>query len=274
MNKLGIIIPLKSSAVSRDWKKTCEMLKVTLCSIDRQSSDSWSAVVVGNEKPQNVQLLDSERFVFHQIELQSPKLNSQAPKKIITQEIYNYIFDKTQKIIRGLQLLQNQNITHWYVMDADDILHKEFIKKTILLPNFNSQAVIINHGWIYYPKISRIVHSTHLSNLCGSTTIIPSELVKIPEYPSFHSETEWSGVPWSIYSHSEMFHYLSKEIGASNILIPSENLISYVMSYGDNCSDEFRKGRVEQLKSKVKPWIAGKHVDRTFRDHFLHPEIS
>jgi phage pi2 protein 07 len=269
MTKLGIVIPLKSSVVSRDWIQICKLLNRTLDSIINQTLNNWSVVVVGHEKPLDVPLIDSGNVLFHPIELDAPHANLDIKKNVINKQIYDYILDKTQKIVRGFQILKNQDITHWFVLDADDLLHRDFIKKTISRPNCEYKAVILNHGWIYYPNVSRIIPCHYLANICGSTTIIPSKLVKVPDYPSFEFGDDWKGIPWCVHSHGDMFDYLCKKIGIENVYIPKEKLISYVMSYGDNCSDEFRQGRLKEIKSKLKPWVFGKKVGREYNDNFL-----
>jgi len=260
--RLGIVIPLKSAVASRNWKRTCGMLEGTLRSILGQTSEQWEAVVVGHEKPEGVPSLDSGRVDFLSLDLPVPPLKPGG--SYLFHRDFDYILDKNRKIVRGLQGLRDREITHWFVLDADDLLHRQLVEKTVLPDEAKDQGALLNRGYLFYPDLKRQIPCDHLIQICGSTTILPSSWVEVPESLA----ADWSGVPWCRLSHADMGLLFRERQSAPNF--PEERLIAYVQGYGDNCSDEFRQGLVRGFKAWLKPRLIGRRMDAGFcRDFSL-----
>ena len=54
-----------------------------------------------------------------------------------------------QKFLRESSISsQNADITHWFALDADDLLHDEFIEE--LQKYEEKPAIILNHGYVLF----------------------------------------------------------------------------------------------------------------------------
>jgi hypothetical protein len=263
--KIGIVIPLKSVVVSRDWANTCRMLERTLASVAGQTSPHWAAVVVGHERPEGIGLIDSGRIPFESVDLALPPLAIGGD--YTRYRDFNRILDKRQKLLRGMQFLAGSGITHWFVLDADDLLHYSFVETLVSRDGFGDEGVILESGWIYHPDSRRRISCDELAQICGSTTVLPARLVKVPEYPSLDA----SGNPWWHHSHSGMEDFLRQQRGV-RVFKPDRRLVCYVMGHGDNCSDEFRSGLVNKCRQWLKLKLRSRSCDASFRRGFSLPD--
>lgn len=256
INRLGIVIPLKSKAASRNWSITCTSLEDTIRSIDNQTSNNFEAIIVGHETP-NFLNKGKHNITFHKIENDPPKKAADE----FTQE--DYTLDKNSKIIRGMQLIKNRGVSYWFTLDADDLMDRHFVE--IILDRNLQSGCIIDGGHVIYKSRKRVVPHDNISLLCGSTSILCNEYIEIPE--KLDKETMKS-VPWCRYSHTDMTKYFENELNAPYTRI-SDRLIGYVMGHGDNCSDGYRMSIIQKVKSYLKPLIIGQRLTEKVKKLFI-----
>jgi hypothetical protein len=259
--KLGIIIPLKSRQVASHWLTVCNSLKKTLNSIINQTNNNYKVQIVGHEKPDFLNDSNYSCFDFHSITEISPPTKKEGITEI-TQE--QYTLDKNMKIAKGMQLLYSstKDITHWFVLDADDLLNKYFM--AICDKTDSSSGAIINKGYIYYANAERVIKCNELSLYCGSTGIIP---IKNCTPPSQINENTIQKIPFCRYSHMNLGDFFTKELQTSYQKF-SENLVIYVLENGENISDGYRNKWLVALKQKLKPYIKGKKVTEEIKSLF------
>lgn len=256
---VGIVIPLKSKAVSNDWNSVCRALQNTLRSIAGQSHTDYQVQVVGHEAPE-IDWPKSNVRRFHQLEIPIPDITGDGGFQ--ERESFDRILDKNRKIVRGMQLLESDDITHWFYLDADDLVHRDFVK-TIL--EFNPpHGAILDQGYLYFQDVQRFAATDQLSKLCGSTSVLNAEPISVP---AGLEREDLNKIPWCRYSHFSMDQYFQEYFQTAPTPIPHP-MIAYVLGHGDNCSDEFRKRPVARLKSWLKPYLTGRAVDRDFRQNF------
>lgn len=252
--KIGILIPLKSKVVSRNWAITTACLEQTVKCLEHQTSFNWEAVVVGHDKPA---FFDSQKLKtrFTTVETPSPIPPSDGYRKVNWSWIRDRAIDRNRKIIRGMQFLQNEGIDYWYYLDGDDLLHREFVERLAAI-DLKAGAVLYE-GYLWYPRSQRIISYTNMPIICGSTVIIRSADFEIPK--SLDIE-ELGKVPYCRYTHMDLPRYFDAECNGQYVNV-LDRLLAYTVGHGDNTSDGFRDTFIKRLKSWAKPYIRGRRID-------------
>jgi glycosyltransferase involved in cell wall biosynthesis len=260
--RVGIIIPLKSKQVSDNWVATSALLEQTLHSIRNQTSVNVEVVICCHEKP----LIAAESlsgYTLIECTLPLPVLNKD---EIITHyKQIDYIVDKTRKICMGLQHLKKKEVEYYFVLDADDLIHKELL--SYVLKEADPNGYIITKGYEYFVREQRCIHKNHMDKICGSTAIIHKKHVQIPE-ELIDSEL-WKN-PWGRLSHGDIQDWFTQNsIPLKEIPF---NALLYKLNHGQNASDEFRVGIKYKIKEKVKLALQGKRIDSQIVSAFsMHP---
>ncbi|WP_436715008.1 hypothetical protein U8335_19860 [Roseiconus lacunae] len=253
---VAVVIPLKSRKVAKAWSTTCDALHRTLESLHRQSNDAFVAVVVGHEHPE---VCESHRCRFHSLEIPIPELA--AGGDYGRRDDFDRILDKNRKIARGVQLLWDSSPTHWFYLDADDVLDIDFVDTVLSVP---SPGCIVDGGYQIHAMNRRAIPHLRLSEICGSTCVLTGDVMVRPE--SLEPE-EIKKIPWCRYPHSRMDEFFTNELGKPCVRL-QKPLVGYVTGHGDNCSDEFRSGPIARMKSWIKPRLLGSKDTALLRDRF------
>lgn len=258
---LGIVIPLKSKRVSRQWKSVVACLEGTLNSLKNQSCDRWFAVVVGHEKPEINWGLYADKVKWVKCLKELPTLREGGD--YLNYADFDRILDKYRKISLGMRFLEGEDrLTDWFVLDADDLVHRDFVRVLRELP---SQAGwVVERGYLWYKDLGRWKNTDRLLQFCGSTTIIRKDLFKVPQ--SDH-DSELKKIPWCRLNHSEMIAFLSEKLGGASPSFPLD-AIAYTLSHGDNCSDEFRSSPRQKVKLWIKKRLLTKPIESEFKEKF------
>ncbi|QDV43245.1 hypothetical protein Enr13x_31000 [Stieleria neptunia] len=254
--QLAIVIPLKSKRVARNWDVTCQALRRTIGSLSNQSIDRFSAIVVGHEPPE----LPERRFWrFHSLEISIPELA--AGGDYGRRNDFDRILDKNRKIARGVQLLSSKTPSHWFYLDADDVLDSAFVETVLKI---ESPGCIVDGGYQIDANNRRAIPNSNLSEICGSTCVLTSDVM---EFPASLEPDEITRIPWCRYPHSRMDEFFSHELGRPFQRL-RQPLVGYVTGHGDNCSDEFRSGISAKFKNWIKPRLLGRHQEQLLRERF------
>jgi hypothetical protein len=254
---LGIIVPLKSKQISRDWQVTSETLKSTINAISSQSNQDYFVAVVGHDCPEFLSSLNHHKINFTRVDYPAP---DRQAANFTNQELIN---DKNLKIINGLLLLEKKSLSYIYQLDSDDLIHKDFVK-TVLSQN-ECAGMIINGGYIYYKSLQRIIPTKHVHHLCGSTNIISTKYLSFPPKADLKYVND---VPWTKYRHMNLCKFFNNDINQSFETIETP-LLAYVVASGDNFSDRWRNSWFKQLKWYLRPYVLGKKTDDLFNKNFL-----
>lgn len=258
--KLGVVIPLKSKRVSRDWRAVSECLESTLRSLQRQSSDAWVAVVVGHEKPEIrwAELSDKVSWVASTDDL--PPIRGGG--NFTRYSDYDRILDKNRKTARGMHHLRHQAVTDWFRLDADDLVHVDFVSTLAGLPQ--QAGWVIRSGYLWYQDLRRWMPSNKMVNVCGSTAVISAALFDVPVRGR---DGDLGQIPWCRLSHSDMEKFLLSSLEGADPTFPLSG-VAYTLSHGDNCSDEFRTSIKARVKSWIKKRVKTRRIDRDFSEMF------
>lgn len=257
--KLGIVIPLKSKMASRNWDATTGALQFTIDSILNQTDDRYEVAVVGHEKPYflSEQRLQSVRYTS--LETPPPILSDASQFR---RNKSPFILDKNQKIVRAMQVLRSTVPTHWFYLDADDLISRNFVHR--ILQTDCQRGAVIDGGYFLFRQQWRTMKTNEMSAYCGSTSVLPCSHIQIPKQLS---RSELSSIPWCRYPHSRMHEYF-RDMDKIDYTVIREPLIAYVIGHGDNCSDGYRQSWGARLKMTLKPWIKGSRINARFEREF------
>jgi hypothetical protein len=258
---LGIIVPLKSKQISRDWKITSAALEATISAICSQSNQDYVVVVVGHDCPDFLSSLDNKKITFKNVDFPAP--NRQTPN-FTNKELIN---DKNLKIITGLLALKSESLSYIYQLDSDDLIHSDFIK-TVLAKD-ECAGMIINGGYIYYQSLGRIIPTKNVHHLCGSTNVISTKHLTFPPKADLEYVND---VPWTKYRHMNLFKFFNNDINKPFETIETP-LLAYVVASGDNFSDRWRNSWLKQFKWYLRPYVLGKKVNKLFNKNFLSSSL-
>ncbi len=255
---LGIVIPLKAQVAARNWHSTSAMLQQTLASLENQTDRNFRFAVVGHDCP--AFLAGDDAYVDCNFDLPPLAINGSYQNRAD----FDRIGDKNRKIVRGLQALSHFSITHWFYLDADDLLHRDFVST---VAQFNSdEGAVFDRGYLLFARENRIMRHRRLSEICGSTSVLPASAFEIP---SGLDACALAQVPWCRYSHKHMARCLAELSGVRSRNV-EQDLVTYVLGHGDNASDEFRMSFGAALKSWLKPRVFGRRITKHFRCDFAY----
>jgi len=140
------IIPLRSKKTSLDWQNVCLRLKSTVDSILNQRVDDLDVkiFICGHEKPEFLDTLIYKKIDFLSAPFDPPSDQSE------------YMADKLGKkrfasLSINKELLSDSDFKLVMQLDADDILHHEFIANVSLLFNEDNSIddIMIMNGYAY-----------------------------------------------------------------------------------------------------------------------------
>lgn len=256
--KIGILIPLKSKQVSKNWQTTCKSLAATIASLENQTNKDFDYMVVGHEAPDfMMNKVWQSQVVFHSI-------SEIAPPPSVGATQHEYTIDKNSKITKALILLKQRSpsIELWFALDADDLVHQNLINVVSQLSE--PAGVILNQGYLYYPQRNRVMPTQQFSMYCGSSGMIADKYINCPT--EFSLET-MKQVPFCRYSHMALDSFFNKEIKQA-FVVPNKPLVTYILAHGDNISDDYRGSIIAKFKGWLKPFIKGRAPSKQFKQEF------
>lgn len=254
--KIGIVMPLKAKAVSKDWKITSENLHSTVNSVINQTNRSFCAAVIGHDKPDFMDHLKAESncsFIEY-TEFEPPVIDDNE-----AQNQLKYEFDRCTKILKGIMTLKTENpdITHWFSLDADDLIRNDFVEK--LEKYSQADSIILENGYFYFKKNGVLNIEDEFSAYCGSCTILSDKLLK--KLPAKIDEKSYRATLFGDVSHVHMRKHITA-LGHS-IAIPNERLIMYVRDNGENISNAaYCNTPIKKFKKFVKMRLRSKNIDK------------
>lgn len=259
--KVGIVIPLKAKTVSKNWSVTCENVESTVGSVLAQKDNRYRSIVVGHDKPGFMDELNAdEKCIFKEFtELQPPEVGE---NEMDNQQKYEV--DRCMKILKGIMELKKHHpdITYWFALDADDLVHDEFIQ--VLQSYDEVDAIILNKGYFLFKNTGIINNEDGFSAYCGSSAVLSDKLFDLPEKIS---DNTYRSIPFGAISHVHMEKRLSDK--GCSIKVPTERLIMYVRDNGENISNAaYCNTHYKKFKKFLKMLLRAKRVSSQIRNSF------
>lgn len=260
--KIGIVIPLKAKSVSKNWDITTANLNATIKSVIGQTSKHFQCVVVGHDRPAFMDEIEKSypNCTFQNYQRFEPP--TPGPEEAENQ--LKYEFDRCNKILEGIIYLRNKtsDITHWFALDADDLINKEFVQS--LKQYETADAIILESGYSYFKNTGILNKENEFSAYCGSSAVISNRLIEIPEEIN---ETSFRRIPFGNISHVNMGSTLRKK--GYDVRTCTDRIVMYVRDNGENISnlayyDTFYK----RLKKYIKMLLKIRFFTKSTRQDF------
>lgn len=230
------VIPLRSKKTSLDWSNVCLRLKSTIDSILSQSliGKKVKILIAGHEKPDFLDNVIYQHVIFLSVPFSCPKDKSE------------YMLDKlNKKKFSGVYIKKNlmtddNNVEIIMQMDADDIIHPEFVANVYKIYKENPYAddIALMSGYAFDFKRNKLAYLNGIEKIfyrnCGS---------------SFISKVKKNDLPNDLNSAC-YFNYLSNhvhfpEISAKNGRRVYEAFypgVMYIVNHGTNDVSERNNG--------------------------------
>lgn len=241
------VIPLRSEKTSSNWINVCERLESTINSILKQKdySGDINIIICGHEKPNFLENNNNQNIVFLEAPFDSPV------------NISEYMADKlNKKRFAGKYLKENLffNDVNYLLMqlDADDILHPNFVSNVSLLFSEDDTIddVMIMNGYAFDYSRKELAYLDGINKIfyrnCGSSFV-----------SKISSEDLGSDITSKCYFNELTNHVKYPEISVSygrkvrGCYFPG---VMYLVNHGSNDASE-RHG-VQKIQSFVDQYRA------------------
>ena len=241
--RLGIVIALKAKTTARCWPEVEKRLRATVESLRRQSSADWDAVIVGHDRPD---LGDSipPNLSFIAIDQPPPERGPDGRFTRAAQRV-----DAHAKKVLGMRTLgARRTITHWFNLDADDLVHEHFVATVSWLGPFD--VAVVRQGYAYYPRGQRCRRVDRIDRFCGSTVLTSDRWWIDPDAPE--------GRCYGGLDHRHVDDVAARR-GVSVRDYPGRG-VAYVLGHGDNLYRTV--GRLARV------WLESRFLSRRCDDEF------
>lgn len=181
---IGFVVPIVPKKYSKDWPLANLMLERTVRSICSQTSRNFRLIIVYNDKPE-IQFSDDN---IHYMPYSFPEITISQIEDFdymsqwFTVEYAERMMDKSRKITLGCKLAKELGCDYLMAIDSDDMISNKIAEYV----NENSCSRIagwrISNGYLYREGSKLIIKSNQIWGINGSTHIIRSDLVDIPDF--------------------------------------------------------------------------------------------
>jgi hypothetical protein len=158
-------IPLRSRAVSRDWKRVCNLLSRTLSSILGQTDQNFYVAVGCHELPE-LTIPPDPHVVFLQTSAAIPTALAQQGE------------DKKRKRRLALAYLRTLGGGYFMPLDADDLVSQRLVQ--YVRSNPPQFGYIMNKGYELDSQTGRVKYAPRFSKFCGSCAIFRFSAEDLP----------------------------------------------------------------------------------------------
>jgi hypothetical protein len=270
---IGFIIPLRPKSQSKNWGLDCKLLEATIRSLLNQSSENYKIYVVFSDDPKID--ISSSRLFFVQFPFSFLAFAGIRESASLLDDFGNdpvmleRRWDKSRKIFYGCKKAKEDGSSYVMSVDADDLVSKQLVHyieegvKEKELPGF-----YIDKGYLYKFGSKRMICVyKDFQNFNGSTHIIKSEFVTIPDFES----GTW--MDYNLFtSHGWIRKRLKDAHGIELEAIPFPAII-YV-AHGGNISNLSQLNIKDKMKQFIKKMVRGKMIDARVREEFSIPHLG
>lgn len=148
-----------------------------------------------------------------------------------------------------LALSERRTITHWFCLDADDLLHTDFVATVSRMVPFD--VGVVRHGYAYYPSQNRFRQIHRIDQICGSTVILSDRWWNDPASPE--------GRRYGVVDHRRSEKFASLR-GVPARVYPGRG-VAYVLGHGDNL--------YRTAGRRMRVWFASRFLARPCDADFL-----
>lgn len=266
---VGFVIPIKPSRFSKNWEYDNFLLERTLNSILQQTDSRFKIFIVYNEKP-SIKVKDEVVYwiqsPFDIVESESIADYENFVKRWYNPDYARKMFDKGRKIMLGCKHARAQGCSYIMAVDSDDLVSSRIVS-FVNDSSKNTAGWIINKGFMHFEDFPILIKNKSIQKINGSTHIVRSDLVKIPDMNS---------KLFTDFNFFESHGYLAQRIIDEYHLL-LEELPFYGVMYiihKNNSSDGAAVLSLKKLKTFVKFILFGKFLSRAVKRDFGFYQIK
>ncbi|QCR22163.1 hypothetical protein [Pontibacter sp. SGAir0037] len=180
---IAFVIPVKPKFNSKDWGNDNALLSRTLKSICNQTNSGFLVYVVYHDLPEltfdhpNIKFI---QYPFSYLNSDSIEDLEDYALKYYSRKYAEYMFDKGKKITFGCDKAKRDGCNFIMAVDSDDLVSNK-IAKFVNSSSASKPGWVIEKGYIYLENSKFLIKSKLLQGINGSTHIINSNLVPIPD---------------------------------------------------------------------------------------------
>jgi hypothetical protein len=266
MCHFGFIIPLRPKSESSDWNRDMALLNRTLQALLRQTYSGFTIYVVYTDAPLGMPedgRINYVPFPFAFKPWEELPNKEDLLLKVKVKEKAARRWDKGRKVSYGSGLAKEAGCDYLMALDSDDLLSRHFLAYISSKASEASCAGwYMDKGYLYKDGSRSLVYvPRHMTGLNGSTHVLRSDLVAIPDFDS----TEWGD--YNLFTDHGWVRFRVKETyGATLEEIPQPMLV-YVI-HASNMSGVYQKEFGSHWKAIVKRIIRRRRLTKILREEF------
>lgn len=267
---LAFILPLKPKSQSRNWENDCALLKSAVNSLLNQKSNNYKIYVVYSDDPKLNIVSDKLHLIHFPFPFTSsneiPEFNEILLHFSNDTIMLERRWDKSRKIFYGCKAAKEDGCKYLMSVDADDLISNKLVAYIDhATRDKNAPGFYIDKGYLYSIGNKRmIIINRDMQNFNGSTHVINSELIVIPDF----NTGKW--MDFNLFtSHGWIVYRLKQERGVQLEPIPFAAVI-YV-AHGGNISKINKLNILDHLKRRIKNILYGQTINDELRKEFLIP---
>ncbi len=189
MIQFAIVIPFRPKTESNNWIEESQLLNQTISSILRQTYHFLKIFVIYTDLPQDIikdarvvyNVFPFQHHAYKEIAMHEELLSKFKSEKMVVRR-----WDKGRKLSYGCKIAKELGFDYIMALDADDRLSKNFFSYLVSKsPDGSCPGWFMEKGYIYKPPSFYFLRVPHgMRSLNGSTNILRSDLVQIPDFNS------------------------------------------------------------------------------------------
>lgn len=262
--KLGFVVPLKPMKESLNWESDVELLNNTIKSILNQTSNAYKVFVVHSDEPTSKLQHPNLTYVnvpfpfweYEQVKAANPEKFPTNKSRLIERR-----FDKGRKILWGCKHAVEEGCTYLMSVDADDLVSNKLVAFLESNSHENQAGWFIPNGYLYNSETKKMIRQHSFHHLNGSTHILRSDLVPIPDFTS----GDWDDYSWYV-AHGWLCGRIKK---CYNVDLKPLNFPAVVyIAHQSNISPVFSLVNKKSFKNFVKRMLLGVKVSQSIKKEF------
>ena len=261
---IGFIVPVKPKEYSKNWDIDNLLLERTARSICNQDSDDFKLIIVYTDKPE----INFSHKNLHFLQFPYPDINIDGItdfdglKRWYTPVFAERMMDKSRKIIMGCQKAKELNCRYLMGVDSDDLVSSKLASFVKAHENENYAGWRITHGYVYQENSLVAVKHNYIWGLNGSTHLIRSDLVEIPDFEVDFNLFHYTLFQSHGYTYQRLIDYYKETLQP----LPFYGVIYLV--HENNYSNIKEKVTANFIKLVAKKVLRGKIVNRKMCKEF------
>lgn len=186
---MSFVIPFRSKSSSANWPYHSALLYRTIKSVLNQSDNKFKVIVVYTDYPERViehENLTWLHFPFPFLTIREINDYESYAKQYFAKEKYaEYAMDQARKSIYGSKLAKEMGCKYIMSVDADDLVSNKIAQFVNKFESKENPGWFVNKGYVHLDGKNYVYrYPKNLNQFCGSTYIVRSDLVSIPDFRS------------------------------------------------------------------------------------------